>query len=276
MRRLAVLLLSLVLVSPMPAHAADNPYATLFSPTTDASVPLGVPLLVIGGAFNGEAGGITEVEVSTDDGATWTSTDAHTEKWALVLTPTTPGPLMIKARARTASTTGPITVSRTVFVGGSTTPAVPGSTSLFLNAIPAPVVNDPDDQAVELGVRITVDRPGSLTGMNIRRGDYTGAVTARVWSASGTLLAEQAAPAAQRFPLITFDTPVPVSPGNEYVVSYYTPAGGYVSTENYFVGGLAHTPFYVPVNGGVYRYGGGFPTDSWNASNYWVQPTFTP
>lgn len=276
MRRLAVLLLALVLVSPTPAFAADNPQATLSSPTSDVSVPLNEPLLVIGGAFNGEAGGITEVDVSTDDGATWTSTDARTEKWTLVLTPAVPGPLTIKARAHTASATGPITVSRTIHVGGTTTPPVSGDTSLFLQYTPEPVINDLDDQAVELGLRTTVDRSGALVGVYIRRGSYTGPVTARIWSSDGVLLGEQAAPGAQYGQRITFSTPVPVQAGNEYIVSYYTPSGGYASTENYFVGGLAQTPFYLPLNAGVYRYGGGFPTDTWHASNYWVQPIFRP
>jgi hypothetical protein len=273
MRRLAVLLLSLALISPTPALAADNPYATLFSPTAEVSVPPNEPLLLIGGAFNGEVGGITEVDISTDDGATWTSTDAHTEKWTFVLTPTTPGPLTIQARAHTASTTGPVTVSRTVHIGGTTTPPVTNP-ALLLGETPEPVLDDPDTQAVELGLRTTVDRDGVLTGVTLRRGGYTGPITAHVWSADGTLLASQAAPGAQYWQRVTFSTPVPVQAGNEYVVSYYTPAGGYAATENYFVGGIAQTPFYAPVNAGVYSYGGGFPTDTWHAANYWVQPVF--
>lgn len=273
MRRLAVLLLTLALVSPTVtfsgALASDNPRATLFSPTENASVPLNEPLLAIGGAFNGEAGGITEVEISTDDGATWTSTDAHTERWAIVITPTTPGPLTIHARANTASTTGPVSVSRTVQVGGTTTPPFAGS-SLFFNDTPEPDLNDPDTAAVELGLRFKVDRDGSLTGMGFRRGTYTGPVTAHVWSADGTLLASQAATGQQT----TFTTPIPVTAGTEYVVSYFTPEGGYFATENYFTGGIAQTPFYTPVNAGVYSYDGGFPAESWHASNYWVTPKF--
>jgi hypothetical protein len=43
----------------------------------------------------------------------------------------------------------------------------------------------------------------------IKRGTYTGPVTARVWS-NGTLLAEQDAPGAAHSQRITFATPVPV------------------------------------------------------------------
>ncbi|GLY48939.1 DUF4082 domain-containing protein [Lentzea sp. NBRC 102530] len=277
MRRLAVLLLALFLFSPnAPAHAADNPRATLFSPTAEASVPLGEPLLVIGGAFNGETGGITDVDVSTDDGATFTTTDARGERWALVIVPDTPGPLTISVRAHTESTVGPYNVTRTIHVGGTTLPPVTSDTTLFLNDVRSPTVKDLDDQPVELGLRTTVDRPGSLVGVYLRRGNYTGPVTARVWSSDGTVLTEQEGPAATVGQRITFTTPVPVVPGEEYVVSYYTPAGGYLSTEDYFVGNLAQTPFRIPVNAGVYSYGGGFPTRTWNASSYWIQPVFRP
>ncbi|PWK80775.1 molybdenum-dependent oxidoreductase-like protein [Lentzea atacamensis] len=275
MRRLAVLLLALVLLSPTPAIAADNPRATLSPPSEGVSVPLNEPLLVIGDAYNGEAGGVIQVDVTTDDGATWTSIDTQSY-WSLVITPTTPGPLTIKARAHTASTVGPVQSLRTIHVSGTTLPPLSGETFLMLPRTQQPVVKDIDDQAVELGLRITVDRPGSLVGVHLRHGNYTGPVTARVWSSNGTLLAEQAVPGAVYGQRVTFNTPVPVAPGNEYVVSYYTPSGGYVSTENYFTGNLVQTPFRTPVNAGVYRYGGGFPTDTWNSSNYWLMPIFQP
>ncbi|GHH47936.1 DUF4082 domain-containing protein [Lentzea cavernae] len=275
MRRLAILLLALVLVSPTPALAANAPMAMLFSPTAEASVPLNEPLLVIGGAVNGESGGITEVDFSTDDGTNWTTVDAHGERWSVVLWPSVPGPLTIKARARTASTTGPVTVSRTVHVGGTTVPPLDGDTLLILNDTHSPTINDPDTEAVELGVRLRVDRAGSIPAVIVYRGSYTGPVTARIW-AGGVLLAEQDAPSAAYVQRITFSTPVPVTPGTEYVVSYYTPSGGYRATQDYFAGNLVQTPFTLPVNAGVYRYGGGFPTDTWNASNYWVEPIFRP
>ncbi|MCX2949731.1 DUF4082 domain-containing protein [Lentzea sp. NEAU-D7] len=275
MRRIAVLLLALVLVSPTPALAADNPVAMIFSPTAEVSVPVNQPLLVIGGAVNGESGGITQVEFSTDHGTNWTPVDARGERWSVRLFPSVSGPLTIHARARTASTTGPTTVSRTIHVGGSTVPPLEHETSLVLHDTHNPTIDDPDEQAVEVGLRFAVDRPGSIPAVIIKRGDHTGPVTARLWS-NGTLLAEQEAPGAAHSQRITFGTTVPVVAGTEYVVSYYTPAGGYKATENYFVGNLAQTPFKIPVNAGVYSYSGGFPTDTWFGSNYGIEPVFRP
>ncbi|WP_394613346.1 DUF4082 domain-containing protein [Lentzea sp. JNUCC 0626] len=276
MRRLAVLLLALFLVSPnVPALAAAGPMAMIWAPTEQASVPLNEPLLVIGGAVNGESGGITEVEFSTDHQTNWTPVDATGERWSVLLWPSVPGPLTIHARAKTATTTGPVTVSRTIYVGGTTVPPLQYETSLYLNDTHSPTINDPDEQAVELGMRVAFDRPGSVTALIIRRGNYTGPVTARIW-ADGTLLAEQEAPGAAYSQRITFSTPVPVTAGTEYVVSYYTPAGGYRATENYFTGNIVQTPFKIPPNAGVYSYTGGFPTDTWFGSNYWIQPVFKP
>ncbi|SDG21946.1 protein of unknown function [Lentzea fradiae] len=276
MRRLAALLLALALASPVPALAADAPVATILSPTADASVPLNEPLLVVGGAVNGESGGITGVSFSTDSGTNWSPATTQGERWSVTLWPSVPGPLTILARAHTASTTGPATASRTLHVGGTTVPPLSGETPLFLHETPSTSIDDADTEAVELGVRTTVDRPGSLTGVVIRRGTYTGPVTAHVWSSNGTLLAAQEAPGAAHSQRIDFTTPVPVAPGAEYVVSYYTPSGGYRATENYFTGNVVQTPFTLPPNAGVYRYGGGFPSDTWFGSNYWVQPVFTP
>ncbi|MEU7481814.1 DUF4082 domain-containing protein [Lentzea sp. NPDC042327] len=278
MKRLAALLPALLLLQAAPALAADTPYAMIHSPSTGTSVPLNTPLVLAGGAVNGESGGVTTVEFSSD-GVNWTSLDARTETWSTVLFPSVPGPVTIWARARTASALGAVTASTTIHVGGSTTPPLHGDTKLVLPPQPGhPAELDPDLAAVELGLRTRFDRAGSVPAVVLRRGGYTGPVTARVWGPDGTLLAQQAAPGAAHSQRITFATPVPVQPGVDYVVSYYTPAGGYVASEGYFLGGVANAPFYAGVEAGVYRYGegGGFPTETWNASNYWIEPIFRP
>ena len=73
---------------------------------------------------------------------------------------------------------------------------------------------------------------------------------------------------------IDFATPVPVEPGRDYVISYYTPEGGYESSENFFTGTLVSAPFIAHRGAGVYRYGGGFPTENWHDSAYGVVPEF--
>lgn len=265
------------------AHAVDNPYSTIRTPTAGAGIEVDVPLLVTGGAFNGEAGGIVSVEISFDAGANWDQVDGL-ETWSYLYTPDTAGALTLVTRASTASVVGAATVPVSVSVGSAGSPPSRLCPCIFwLPTLPdRPVIDDPDTEAVELGLRLRPDRDGHLTGMTVRRGTYTGALVGRLWSSGGTLLAERtSASGSGLYQSIPFTTPVAVDAGETYVVSYYTPSGGYAATEYYFSGTVVDAPFAAPHDGstgaGVYHYGvgGGFPTDSWHDSNYWVLPTFT-
>ena len=67
-----------------------------------------------------------------------------------------------------------------------------------------------------------------------------------------------------------------------YVASYHAPNGGYAVDSNYFASsGFQNGPLYFLRDGesggnGVYVYGaGGFPTNTFQATNYWVDVVFT-
>jgi hypothetical protein len=46
---------------------------------------------------------------------------------------------------------------------------------------------------------------------------------------------------------------------------------------SYFTSPFTSGPLHVAANGGVYRYGsGGFPKNTYQASNYWVDVLFAP
>ena len=73
--------------------------------------------------------------------------------------------------------------------------------------------------------------------------------------------------------------PVAVTAGMTYVVSYFSSSGDYSFTQNAFAGTVASPPLEVPAStatepNGVYRYGGGFPSDTFAASNYWADVVF--
>jgi hypothetical protein len=79
---------------------------------------------------------------------------------------------------------------------------------------------------------------------------------------------------------VNFATPVLISANTPYVVSYYTPTGNYAFTSGYFTnasanGGSLHAPPSGMNSGsGLFSYAtnGGFPTQSFNGGNYWVDP----
>ncbi|MEQ1637924.1 MAG: DUF4082 domain-containing protein, partial [Methylococcales bacterium] len=64
--------------------------------------------------------------------------------------------------------------------------------------------------------------------------------------------------------------------------SYFAPNGGYAFNGNYFTSqGVDNVPLHALQNGvsggnGVFLYGaaGGFPTNSYNSGNYWVDVAF--
>ena len=72
--------------------------------------------------------------------------------------------------------------------------------------------------------------------------------------------------------------------GTTYVASYFAPNGGYADDSGYFASSGVHNP---PLNApqssavsggnGVYSYGSspGFPSSTYNATNYWVDVVFT-
>ena len=161
----------------------------------------------------------------------------------------------------------------------------PVSGTIFGDAVP-PGTEDPETGSVELGVKFVVDEPGFVTGVRFFKGSAnTGTHVGNLWDSSGTLLASSTFTdeSASGWQQVAFASAVAVEPGQTYVASYFAPNGRYHATSGFFAGGGAGSaPIRALADGvaggnGVYRYGSssGFPTSSWNASNYWVDATFT-
>jgi hypothetical protein len=295
-RRLVTVVATLAMVPalvalPVRGAAAapyDHPFSRISSPAAGTEVPTGSELTVRGGAVNGEMGGIVRVELSLDGGTTWQPTQpkGSMETWSYTFTPTEPGVLTLVSRAATADVVESPTTSVTIKVATRGTVQCP----CFIDwQLPGYEVHDEDDaQPVELGLRFYSVRDGYVTGLLFQRyPDNTGPHLGHLWDADGNLLAEQELTSAgDAFPYIQFAQPVPIRANAIYTVSYYTPTGHYASSENYF----SSTSWYwfnaqplVPFSfqsegdgywGGVYHYGGGFPEQTWHASNYWVEPVF--
>ena len=127
------------------------------------------------------------------------------------------------------------------------------------------------------------DVSGYVTGVRFYKGvGNTGTHVANLWSSSGTLLASATftSETATGWQQVNFASPVAVTAGATYVVSYHTGSGHYAQDVNYFANGVDKAPLHAPSTAssggnGVYAYGGsGFPTNTWNASNYWVDVVF--
>ena len=161
----------------------------------------------------------------------------------------------------------------------TTVPAAPTTYSLW-NASATPAMPDSGDgQAVELGVKFTPSTSGFITGVRFyKSAANTGVHTGSLWSASGQLLATATftGEGGSGWQQVLFSTPVAVSAGTTYVASYHTNTGHYALNRSFFTSSFLSGPLQVPINGGVYLYGsGGFPTQSYQGSNYWVDVVFT-
>ena len=139
-------------------------------------------------------------------------------------------------------------------------------------------VDDPDP--VELGTVFTPSQNGTVTAVKFYKGaGNTGTHTGSVWSTDGTRLGQVTftGESASGWQTADFATPVPVTAGTPYVVSYYAPNGHYSATPAYFGTPRTVGPLTAPAgDNGRYRYGagGGLPNGSWNSTNYFVDVVF--
>jgi Domain of unknown function (DUF4082) len=164
--------------------------------------------------------------------------------------------------------------------------AAAAPTSIWSGSVTPGTVTDPDTAAVELGVKFRADTNGFITGLRFYKGpNNSGTHVGHLWTATGTLLATATftGESASGWQQVALASPVAITANTTYVASYYAPVGRYSVDDNYFASsGVDNPPLHALASGvaggnGVYRYGtgGGFPTSTFAASNYWVDVVYT-
>ena len=133
-----------------------------------------------------------------------------------------------------------------------------------------------DSNDYELGTRFTSSSSGTVTGVRFYKGPQnTGTHSGRLWTAAGTLLATVtfSNETTTGWQTAHFDTPVPITAGTPYVVSYTVPVGYYGFQANYFAGqSTTNGPLTAlqsvdgARNGIFSETPGQFPTSSYNDS----------
>ncbi len=254
--------LTVVAQSPAPGE----PGAAVGSPV---SLTMSAPLAA--GATLGLTAGTTAVAGTTklsSDGLTLTFTPSAALAPSTAYTATAAGLV-----STTGATAGPVTWSFTT-AASSGCPC-----TLFSEVVPATTAAN-DSSGVELGVSFTPSQNGSVSAIRFFKGTGNGGThTGTLWSATGTALATVtfSGETASGWQTATLATPYTVTAGTTYVVSYFAPQGHYAVTQNAFTADVVAGPLTAPAAGnGRYRYGGGFPTSTWQQSNYFVDLVFTP
>ena len=163
----------------------------------------------------------------------------------------------------------------------STSAASQCSCSIWEDAAPSGAVDANDTSAVNLGLRFQAAKDGTITGVRFyKESDNTGTHTGSLWTASGTLLATGtfSNETASGWQELDFSSPVAITAGTTYVASYHTNAGHYALTSNGLASAVTNGPLTALASGGVYAYGSSnaFPSNAFNASNYWVDVVYSP
>jgi hypothetical protein len=143
-----------------------------------------------------------------------------------------------------------------------------------------------DSNAVTLGTKFRADVNGWVTAVRFyKAAANNGTHIVYLWDvAANTLLssATVTGETASGWQQMNLPSPVAVTAGKTYLVSYYAPAGHYAVDLGFFAAaGVDDGPLHMLKDGadganGIYLYGapGSLPTGTYNSSNYWVDLVF--
>jgi len=264
------------------------PSSTVTTPAAGASILDGTSVIISGTAADSGGGVVAGVEVSTDAGATWqpaVGTSNWSFTWIAHGSPTS----TIRTRAVDDSgnleTTGsgvPVTVACPCSVWGP-------------NVTPAGI-DSGDGNSVEVGMQFRSDAAGYITGLRFYKASAnTGTHIGNLWTANGQSLARVtfAGESASGWQQASLSSPVAITAGTTYVVSYFAPVGHYSQEAGSMYlhpapqpagnNNLDPTPLHVLRNtlgtpNGLYSYSGSttFPVNTYHGENYFVDVVYAP
>ena len=269
-------------LKPLIAASASTdtfaPTSVITSPAAGAHVQSGVSATITGTATDNGGGVVASVEVSVDGGATWHIAQGAAA-WSFNWSPGALGPVTIRSRAIDDSGNLEVPTGISVIVVTSCP-----CTSLWDTATVVPASPDASDaQPVEVGVKFSSDTAGFITSLRFYKSvNNTGTHVGNLWTSTGTL--QRSAiftnETASGWQEVDFPAPVAIAANTTYIASYHTNAGHYAADAAYFAAaGVDSAPLHAPAAGasgnGVYKYGASaFPTDTFNATNYWVDVVY--
>ncbi|KIS26983.1 hypothetical protein TV39_12935 [Arthrobacter sp. SPG23] len=233
--------------------------------TLSSAVQPGASLVIAAGGTN-----IAGTSALSADGRTVTFTPSQQ----------LPGNTVITASAANISSLAGAALAPTSWQFTTLTPPPP-TQSLFASLLPQ-IAASTDVRAVELGVAFNSSIAGSVTAIRFYKGtSNTGTHTGSLWTASGVRLAKVTFTneTASGWQTATLPTPIALTVGTNYIVSYNAPAGRYSYTPNFFTKAWTSGALTARANNnGLYRFGSGtaVPNQSSNKTNYFVDVVFAP
>ena len=137
----------------------------------------------------------------------------------------------------------------------------------------------------EVGVKFTASVAGEVTGIRFYKQTWMGGYlhVGHLWSSTGTLLATATFTneSAYGWQQVNLSSPVAITAGTVYIVSFSTGGGYFGITSSSFSSGVTNGPLEALPNSisggdGVYNRAGYFPDVDGNGMNFWADVAFTP
>ncbi len=231
-----------------PATASTDalaPTSTINFPADGAVLTPGEPITFTGTAQEQGGGVVAVVEVSVDGGGSWHRANGR-QNWSFDYTPRNSGQFTFLSRAVDDSgnieTAGPsLSLNPTV---------TSGSFSLWSENDTPDVVNSGEADSIEVGVRITADTDGVITGIRYYKSSgNTGTHRGNLWTSDGQLLATATFTneSSNGWQQVNFNTPVEIVAGETYIASYFAPNGMFSVNRDYFQEfGVSNGPLRAP------------------------------
>jgi len=271
------------LVAATGSTDTQAPTTVITSPANNANINPGTAVTIRGTASDNNT--VVGVDVSVDGGVTWHPATGTTN-WTYSWTPSALGTVTIVSRGfddigNIESTIGGGSNTITVNITGSQT-ACP--CTIFQSTDAPAIPRDNDGSSIEAGVKFRSNVNGYITGIRFYKGSGTsGTHMGHLWSQTGNLLASATFTneTTSGWQQVLFSAPVAITANTTYIASFFSSSGDYSNTVSFFDQAVINGPLKALTDGedgpnGVYSYAVSptFPTQSFQASNYYVDIVF--
>ncbi|WP_051324296.1 DUF4082 domain-containing protein [Candidatus Solirubrobacter pratensis] len=265
-----------------PASAASS------AVTPTAAVAPGAPTGVTASADTKSAT-VSWTAPANDGGSPITGYTVTPYAGATAGTPVQAGASATSARitglANGTSYTFKVTASNAAGAGAESAASAAVAPLYSLLDLGTPAVTDAGDgSSVVLGVKFTADSDGTIAGVRFyKAAGNTGTHVGTVYTAAGQVVAQATFTneTASGWQTVKFASPAAITAGTTYIAAYLAPNGHYSVTSAAFGSGpIDNGPLHALADStsqnGVYAYSSAPtpPSNSYNATNYWVDVLF--
>jgi Domain of unknown function (DUF4082)/Bacterial Ig-like domain/Bacterial Ig domain/Secretion system C-terminal sorting domain len=283
------------------------PVSTITSPANGANIPQSAAFNITGTAT--DVGGVVAgVEVSVDGGLTWQAA-IGTTSWSFSWLPSAQGTVTIKSRAfddignleSPGGSEGSANTVTVTVIGGA--PPTNCPCSIYTQPVQSPTNNNDLNQndnippGITVGVKFKADFDGTISGIRFFKAPLDNATTdehVTLYALSpdggvtaGATIAQASLPSNfshdpvnGEWAEVSFTSPIAITANTVYVATYFSPTGFYNATSNSFTNPVVNGPLAILKDGdqgvnGAYDYDDVYPTQGFEASNYWVDVDYS-